>query len=38
VKAARIGGGCEDDNMTSDAALLRASRTDAAPFRELYER
>jgi len=24
--------------MTSDAALLRASRTDAAPFRALYER
>jgi RNA polymerase sigma factor (sigma-70 family) len=24
--------------MTSDAALLRASRTEAAPFRELYER
>ena len=28
----------QDDTMTSDAALLRASKSRAAPFRELYER
>src|SRR4051812_3158889 len=34
-----IGGGYgEGETMTSDAALLRASRSNAGPFRELYER
>jgi len=28
----------EDETMTNDAALLRASTSDAAPFRQLYER